>query len=141
MFRFVYSIFTLIIFPLILPGKAVGLPDPQRKLTISGYITDSETGERLAGVTVIEINLKVGTSTNEYGYYTLAVYGGKWDLQLSYIGYKTVIHNGQASKNIIHDFVMERLDTQLGEVVIEAKRSDENVRAPSMGMVKLDVFV
>ena len=139
MFRFIYSILTLIIFPLSLPGNTGDLADPQRKLIISGYVTDSETGERLAGVTVIEINLKVGTSTNEYGYYSLAVPEGKWELQLSYIGYKTITHDGQVTKNIIHDFVMERNDTQLGEVVIEAKRSDENVRAPSMGMVKLDV--
>ncbi|MBI5009836.1 MAG: TonB-dependent receptor, partial [Bacteroidia bacterium] len=108
-------------------------------ITISGYVSDAENGERLTGVTIVEINLKTGVSTDEYGFYTLNLPSGKWDLQLTYIGYKTIVHSGQSLRNTNHDFTMEKSETQLGEVIIEAKRTDENVRAPAMGMVKLDV--
>ena len=111
----------------------------QRNITLSGYVTDAENGERLAGVSVIETNLKTGTSTNEYGYYTMSIPAGKWTLQLTSIGYMPVINSGQSTKNTLHNFVMERNETQLGEVVIAATRSDENVKSPAMGIVKLDV--
>ncbi len=111
----------------------------QKNITLSGYVIDAENGERLAGITVIETNLKIGVATNEYGFYSLNIPAGKWDIQLSSIGYKPLVHNGQSLRNTVHDFTMERSETQLGEVIIEAERADENVRAPAMGMVKLDV--
>jgi len=111
----------------------------QKSITLSGYVRDGESGETLAGVTVIDTNLKTGTSTNEYGYYSLNLPSGNWDLQLSYIGYKTMIHNGQSARNSVHDFTMDKSETQLAEVIIAAERKDENVKAPAMGMVKLDV--
>jgi hypothetical protein len=129
----------MFIFPFLLKGNISDTIPSQRYVTLSGYVSDAESSERLAGVTVIETNLKIGVSTNEYGYYSLNVPAGIWNLQLSYIGYNTLIHSGQATRNTAHDFKLERLETQLAEVVIEAERSDENVRAPAMGVVKLDV--
>lgn len=137
--RSITSIFILVIFPILSKGNVSDTVSLQKNVVITGYVSDTETGERLAGVTVIETNLRTGTSTNEYGYYSLTIPSGKWDLQLSYIGYKTINHTGQSLKNTSHDFSMERLDTQLGEVVIQAERSNENVKATSMGIVKLDV--
>jgi hypothetical protein len=111
----------------------------QKNVIISGHVTDAETGEKLAGVTIVETSLKTGTSTDENGFYSLSIPSGKWNFQLSYIGYKALNHSGQALKNSIHDFALEKNETQLGEVIIEARRNDENVKAPSMGVVKLDV--
>jgi hypothetical protein len=139
MIKISYTLVFFILFPSILSGINIGDTDIQKTITISGYVSDAETGERLAGVTIIETNLKTGTSTNEYGHYSFSIPEGFWNLQLSYIGYKILMHSGQTSKNSIHDFTMERNETQLGEVVIEARRSDENVKAPSMGIVKLDI--
>lgn len=139
MLRLIYFIFSLIIFPLLIHGNVSDTVSAQREITLSGYVTDAENGERLAGVSVIETNLKTGTPTNEYGYYTMSIPAGKWTLQLTCIGYMPVTNSGQSTKNTLHNFVMERNETQLGEVVIEATRSDENVRAPAMGIVKLDV--
>jgi hypothetical protein len=136
----IISVFIFIFhFQIRVTGISPAESNMQKTVTLSGYIRDAESGERLAGVTVIETNQNTGVSTNAYGFYSLIIPEGGWGLRLSYIGYKTLIHSGSAGKNSTHDFTMERLDNQLGEVVIEAKRSDENVRAPSMGMVKLDV--
>jgi len=139
MLRLISVFFLIFIIQMQLSGNGSDDVNFQKLITISGYISDAESGERLVGVTIIETNLKKGTSTNAYGYYSLSIPEGNWDLKLSYIGYKTINHKGQAVKNVLHDFIMEQNETQLGEVVIEATRSDENVRAPSMGIVKLDV--
>ncbi|MBK7713148.1 MAG: carboxypeptidase-like regulatory domain-containing protein [Bacteroidales bacterium] len=61
-----------------------------KKVTISGYVSDSDNGEMLAGVTIYENTLKTGTSTNAYGFYSLTIPAGSYNLQYSYIGYQTL---------------------------------------------------
>ena len=44
-----------------------------RKHTISGYVRESGSGELLIGVTVYLPQLKTGTATNTYGFYSLTL--------------------------------------------------------------------
>ena len=68
-------------------------------ITVSGYITDLESGESLIGAGVIvngvhggEIDHGItGALTNVYGYYTLTVPRGTSALRYSYLGYEDVI--------------------------------------------------
>jgi hypothetical protein len=115
------------------------VPDQQKKLTISGYVTDSKNGEVLAGVTVIENNNKTGTSTNSYGFYSMTISDENYDFQYSYIGYQSISMKGTSSKSITLNIALEEADNFLGEVVIEARRTDENVRTNEMSIAKLDV--
>lgn len=108
-------------------------------VVISGYVSDAATGERLAGVTVVEANLKRGTVTGENGFYSIQIPSGSWSLQISYIGYRPLIKTGRSLSNAALNVEMEQDDIQLDEVVVEAQRRDENVRAPAMGVVKLDI--
>ena len=39
----------------------------QKTVTISGYIDESETGEKLLGGTIYDLNSGKGTVTNDYG--------------------------------------------------------------------------
>ena len=88
------KIFTSLIFLLFLPplseGSGNNSPQLQKKVTISGYVSDKDNGEMLAGVTIFVNNLKTGTSTNAYGFYSLTIPAGNYDLQYSYIGYQTL---------------------------------------------------
>lgn len=45
----------------------------QEKFTLSGTITDFKNNETLIGVNVYIPVLKIGTTTNEYGFYSLTV--------------------------------------------------------------------
>ena len=45
----------------------------QDKITLSGYISDIENNETLIGVSIIFPELKYGTITNEYGFYSLTL--------------------------------------------------------------------
>ena len=58
-----YTIVLFILLPYFLSGVNIGDPDIQKTITISGYVSDAESGERLVGVTIIETNLNKGTST------------------------------------------------------------------------------
>jgi len=57
-------------------------------VSVSGYITDRDTREPVAGVTVFNQKLLKGTVTNRYGFYTIDLPRGVHLLQFSFIGMK-----------------------------------------------------
>lgn len=61
----------------------------KQKVTVSGYITDSESSEILIGANIYDRISGAGTATNEFGFYSLTLSSGDADLQFSYTGYKT----------------------------------------------------
>lgn len=111
----------------------------QKKITISGYVYDVAGSEVLAGVFVYENNLKQGTTTNAYGFYSLTVSPGNYDIQFSFLGYHSVTKTGAAVNPTTLDIYLETAETMLGEVVVSDRRTNENVIAPEMSIVKLDV--
>ena len=56
--------------------------------TVSGYVTDAESGERLIGASVYLPQLGKGTTTNQYGFYSLPLSGDSVTVSFSYIGYR-----------------------------------------------------
>ena len=61
----------------------------QHKYTLSGSISDASNGEKLLGVNFVIKELHTGTSTNEYGFYSITLPEGKYTLSIEYIGYGT----------------------------------------------------
>jgi hypothetical protein len=59
----------------------------QDKVTLNGYIKDSNNGEELIGVTIYIPELKAGTVTNSYGFYSITLPKGTYEVQFSYLGY------------------------------------------------------
>ena len=135
--RLISTLTFFIFLPLILTGNGnnQGL---QEKLIISGYVRDQANGEVLAGVTVSDNILKRGTATNAYGYYSITLPAGKYDLQYSYIGYKTVRKQADTDHNITIDVSLDLADNQLNEVIVTGKRTDENVRSTEMSIARID---
>ena len=65
----------------------------QNYYTISGYIEDASSGESLIGVNVYSKSLSVGTTTNNFGFYSLTVPEGEFDINFSFIGYSDFTKN------------------------------------------------
>ena len=61
----------------------------QEKFTISGYIEDAATGEKLIGANVFDPNSSSGTTSNTFGFYSLTLPKDSVYLAVSYIGYQT----------------------------------------------------
>ena len=59
--------------------------DPQR--TVSGYVQDQRTGERLIGATIYSPVRQVGTITNQFGFFSLTIPKDTSSLLVTYIGY------------------------------------------------------
>jgi hypothetical protein len=61
-----------------------------QSLVVNGYLTDSTSGEKLQGAYVFEASKAGGTSTNEYGFYSVSFNKDTVHLIVSYVGYQPI---------------------------------------------------
>ena len=107
--------------------------------TLSGYVKDSKTGEALIGVSIFIEKESKGVSTNVYGYYSISLNAGQYDVKYSYVGYSSVVKNVQFSESIRLNVELSESQDILDEVVVEAKESDENTKGTQMGKIDLSM--
>jgi hypothetical protein len=111
----------------------------QDKFTVSGYAKDAKNGEALIGVTVYKKNSQIGTSTNEYGFYSLTLPKGQDTIVFSFVGYKTVIKPVNLTSNLTVSAEIGEEGKELEEVVISSEREDKNIKSMEMSVAKLDI--
>ncbi len=93
-------------------------PD-DNKGSLSGKITDKRTGEALAGVAVFFPSLSSGAVTDPEGKYVIGNLPlRKLDVQVSYLGHKTIVTAVEIGRSTVLDFEMEESDAQLDEAVV-----------------------
>lgn len=102
----------------------------QRTFTVSGYVTDAESGERLIGAAVYDTLSHQGTVTNTAGFYTLTLpVGRSCALIATYVGYKQSAVQETDSAMTCH-FGLVSIN-ELAEVTVQGHRSltaPENVQ-------------
>jgi len=111
----------------------------QEKYTISGYIKDANNGETLIGATVYSKALNVGASSNEYGFYSLSIPTGTYELEFAYLGFETTTKSVTLSANTTLDVELGEAAAQLTEVVVVSEAEDQNVSNIEMSVNKLDI--
>ena len=72
----------------------------QKNYTISGYVQEESNGENLIGVSVFDKSSNKGTSTNQYGFYSITLPKGKYEILYSFIGLKTIEKSINLENNI-----------------------------------------
>jgi hypothetical protein len=110
----------------------------QEKHTISGTISDAKTNETLIGV---NINLK-GTNyfaiTNEYGFFSITVPSGDYQILISYVGFETIDEKISLNENTKRNYSLSETGEQLQEVIITEK-TKTNTRKAEMSVNKLSI--
>lgn len=106
--------------------------------TVSGYITDADSGETLLGAGVLLANgakTPTGAVTNVYGYYTLTIPRGATTLQYSYVGYssETVELNLQRDTTIN---IILTPSASLEEAVVVAQK-DAGIQSTYLGAIDI----
>lgn len=87
--------------------------------SLSGKVTDKRSGEALVGVTIYFPSLSTGTVTDIDGNYTISnLPNRKVDIQVSYVGHKTIVKTIDLSTTNKLDFSLEESDAQINEVVV-----------------------
>ena len=111
----------------------------QNSFTLNGYVNDSETGEVLIGATVYVNELKSGTVTNAYGFYSLTLSEGEYKIDFRYIGYESLSTTVSLDANKKLNIELKSLDIQLQDVVVSDVAEDYNVSSIEMSTSKLDI--
>jgi hypothetical protein len=93
-------------------------PKRLEQRTVSGRIRDQANGEELIGATVQIPELNVGVATNQYGFYSLSVPVGQYNLVISYGGYQTRQIGLKLNADVHKDVELYFQANKLDEVVI-----------------------
>ncbi|GAW90423.1 collagen-binding protein [Flavobacterium psychrophilum] len=72
----------------------------QDRFTISGIISDAKNNETLIGVNISSKNTKAFAVTNEYGFYSLTLPKGDYQIAISYVGFQKIEETISLTQNI-----------------------------------------
>ena len=111
----------------------------QTKYTISGYVQESETGENLIGVSIYDKNTFKGTVTNQYGFYSLTLEEGNYEIIYSFIGLQSITKKVNLNKDIRINISLENDAIITEEVIVTGEKLDKNVSSSKMSQVKIEV--
>ncbi|HYH16558.1 MAG TPA: TonB-dependent receptor, partial [Flavisolibacter sp.] len=111
----------------------------QEKFTISGTITAQRNGEKLTGVTVRVGGSTVGTTSNDYGFYSLTLSKGSYQLEFTAVGQAPHAESITLHQNINRDIVLTEKGQDLEGVVVVAKKSARSLSSPQMGIERLSM--
>lgn len=108
--------------------------------TLSGYVFDEASGEALLGTVIYVKALGKGTTSNEYGFYSVTLPEGEHEIQFSYIGYEKQSIKFSFKENTRKNIRLKSATTQLKEVVITTKDEDKAaVKSTQMSAIKIQM--
>lgn len=111
-----------------------------QKITISGYVSDAKTGERLIGVNIYDRVSKKGTQTNNFGFYSISISkGDSINLIFSYIGYKEKVLALKSQVNIVRNLKLIA-GYNLQEININAEKITHSLNVVSIPMRNIEVL-
>ncbi|HZF63047.1 MAG TPA: TonB-dependent receptor [Chitinophagaceae bacterium] len=111
----------------------------QNKFTINGYVRDSVSGETIIGATVTVHQLSRSVSTNQYGFYSLTLDSGVYNLTVSHVSFLSNSKEISLTQNLSEDFLLLQRSAAISEVVVYSRRKDANVRNAQMGKIDLSI--
>lgn len=108
-------------------------------VTISGYIQNSETGEKLIGATVYDTHSEKGAVSNNYGFYSLSIPQNiKTEIVISFVGYNSFKVQLNVQKSQRKDFSIIP-GNELAEVVITGGKEKPIEQRREMSVVKIPI--
>jgi len=112
----------------------------QQKFTVSGSIRDLQTGESLIGASFLadKGGSKTGINTNEYGFYSISLPKGKYNLKVSSVGYSDKTMVLVLDSSVVIHWKLESNKT-LADVVVSSSRKNDNVSKAIMGTEVLNM--
>ena len=125
---------TLLFFPLLL----ITFASFSQKATISGYVTDKESGERLINANIYSKETLMGTTANNFGFYSISLPKGEITLVASFIGYAPREFKINLQNNQTLNIDLEFNTDELSEITVFGNQINK-VEDSQMSMVDLPV--
>ena len=109
-------------------------------VTISGTVHDFETGESIIDASIYSTKYKIGATANTYGFYSLTLPSGDSSgIVFSYFGYTPIIKKINLNQNVEINIQLKSRVKDLNEVVVSAKKLDDNVEKAEMGVIDIPI--
>lgn len=111
--------------------------EAQEKFTLSGIIKDASNGEELIGATVFVEELKTGTSSNTYGFYSASIASGTYHFKFNYIGYKSITKEIVLNQDVQLNIELTPAAQNIQEVTVVTDKPNKNVESLEMSTVQM----
>jgi hypothetical protein len=111
----------------------------QQRFTLSGTVVEASSNETMIGVTIAIPELKTGVTTNEYGFYSITLPEGEYQIQVGYLGFQDQIQKISLSENSKVNFLMVEEAEQLEEVIVTDTSKKLEIRKPQMSVNTMSV--
>ncbi|MFT5336060.1 MAG: outer membrane cobalamin receptor [Sphingobacteriales bacterium] len=111
----------------------------QEKYTISGEILDLSNGESLIGASVRIAGTGTGTIANAYGYYSLSLPQGNYELVYGYIGYADQVKKIVLDKDQTLSIELGQQAIEIDAVEIVGKSARDNVESVKMSVNDMSI--
>ena len=118
----------------LLVAFAVAKSYSQKKYTLSGIITESSSNESLIGVNVIIKELNKGVVTNEYGFYSITLPQGNYQVSISFLGFKSIDQQVELDRDKKINLSLQESTEALDAVYIKDDVERVNIRRPQMSL-------
>jgi hypothetical protein len=109
-----------------------------QKITISGYVEDAASSEKLISAAVFDKKSASGVVSNTYGFYSLTLPKGNIDLVISYVGYKPQTMSLDLRRDTTIVFKLSS-DVELEAVEISAKKQDRIENRTQMSQITVPI--
>ncbi|HOE04947.1 MAG TPA: carboxypeptidase-like regulatory domain-containing protein, partial [Bacteroidales bacterium] len=106
--------------------------------TISGYVIDKSSGEKLYSANIYDMRTKQGTISNEYGFFSLSLKSDSVDLMVSFVGYTTYNLKFYLDRDLQMSIKLDPA-YQLAEVTITDHKADQVVKDVQMSVIEMPV--
>jgi hypothetical protein len=110
----------------------------QKTFTISGYVEDAASAEKLISAAVFDKKSGSGIVTNTYGFYSLTLPRGAVDLAITYVGYELQLLNFNLKQDTTIHFKLKS-SVEMQEVVVSAKKQDRIEEQVQMSKVTIPI--
>jgi outer membrane receptor for ferrienterochelin and colicin len=109
-----------------------------QNLTISGYVENSQSGERLIGANIWDGYTSKGSVSNSYGFFSLTLPSGYMSITASYVGYET-FHEEMIIKSDTVIVIALEPTLEIEEVTVIGNKSEGSPGSSRMSFINLPV--
>lgn len=112
----------------------------QERFTISGFVKEEGSGESMIGTTIGVAGTTIGTSTNDYGFYSLSLLPGTYQIVFTYLSFEQVDTLIVLNQNVRLNISMKASVNEIQEIIVDAADTkDDNVKSSQMGKFDLSM--
>jgi hypothetical protein len=102
--------------------------------TLSGYVMSLESNELIIGANIVFPEIGNGTTTNSYGFYSITLPSGVYEIEISSIGFKSINESVDLQKDQKVNYYLEENIENLEEVVVTQNVEEIDIKKPIMSL-------